>query len=138
MFNFRSSERHSTAAVATLVLLSSAGLAAMAREPGINRPLVILGSVRMPELCLIHRATGRRCPGCGMSRAFVLLWRGQIREAVKLNPASPFVFATFIWLALGPVVSLARRLPGRAVGYGHSSSDVPSPARSSLPTKPRR
>lgn len=132
-FNFRSSERRSAAAAATVVLLSSAGLAAAAKGPGVDKPLTVLGSVRIPELCLFHRATGRRCPGCGMSRAFVLLWRGRAREAVESNPASPFMFAALVWLSLRPIVHVVCR----EVGYGRPISGVASPLESSLITKPR-
>lgn len=38
-----------------------------------------------------------------MGRAFVLLWRGRLRQAVRSNPASPFVFAALVWLAVGPM-----------------------------------
>lgn len=132
-FNFRSSERRNAAAAATVVLLSSAGLAAAASSPGVDRPLVVLGSVRIPELCLFHRATGRRCPGCGMSRAFVLLWRGRVREAIKSNPASPLMFAALAWLAWRPMVHMGRR----AVGYGRPTPGAASPTEPSLTTKPR-
>lgn len=57
----------------------------------------------VPDLCPIHRATGHSCPGCGMTRAFVLLWRGRLRQAVISNPASPFFFATLVWLAIEPI-----------------------------------
>lgn len=132
-FNFRSSERRSAAAAATVVLLSSAGLAAAANSPGVDQPLIVLGSRRIPELCLFHRATGRRCPGCGMSRAFVLLWRGRVREAIKSNPVSPLMFAALAWLALRPMVHVGCR----AVGYGRSAQGVASPNNPSLTTKPR-
>jgi len=136
-FNFRSSERRNAAVAATVVLVSSAGLAAAARGPRVDRPLIVFDSVRVPELCLFHRATGRHCPGCGMSRAFVLLWHGQLREAVRSNPASPFVFATLVWLALRPMAHMFRGFPGRAVGYGRPTPDVAVPAESSVPTKTR-
>lgn len=101
-YSGRGSERRSS--VAAGILLASAGLSAVSSEPGADRPLVVVGR-RLPDLCLIHRATGHRCPGCGMSRAFVLLWRRRVREAVKSNPISPFVFAMLAWLALEPVAS---------------------------------
>lgn len=131
-FSCRSSERRNAAAAATVVLLSSAGLAAAANSPGVDQPLIVLDSVRVPELCLFHRASGRRCPGCGMSRAFVLLWRGRVREAVESNPVSPIIFAALAWLALRPMVHV-----GRAVGYGRPKLGVASPTESSLTTKPR-
>lgn len=63
----------------------------------------------VPDLCPIHRVTGHRCPGCGMTRAFVLLWRGRFRQALLSNPASPFLFATLVWLALEPLRPPQRR-----------------------------
>lgn len=63
----------------------------------------------LPDLCPIHRTTGRNCPGCGMGRAFVLLWRGRLRQAVRSNSASPFVFAALVWLAVEPMRPAERR-----------------------------
>jgi len=78
------------------------------RDPAAGKPLRVLGRP-VPDLCPIHRATGHNCPGCGMTRAFVLLWRGRLRQAVRSNPASPFVFATLVWLAIEPIRQRARR-----------------------------
>lgn len=102
----RNSARPSTAAAGTL--LASAVLSATAREPAVGRPLVVMGRP-LPDLCPIHRATGHNCPGCGMARAFVFLWRGQVGRAIRSNPASPFVFAALIWLALEPMRPPERR-----------------------------
>ena len=35
--------------------------------------------------CLFHRLTGRLCPGCGISRMFLALWRGDIVSAARYN-----------------------------------------------------
>ncbi len=78
------------------------------REPVVGKPLVVLRRP-LPDLCPIHRATGHNCPGCGMTRAFVFLWRGRLRQATKSNPASPFVFAALVCLALGPMRPPKRR-----------------------------
>ena len=40
---------------------------------------------RMPDLCLIHRTTGRRCPGCGMTHALHAGLRGDWRAALRHN-----------------------------------------------------
>ena len=42
--------------------------------------------------CLITLVTGHHCPGCGLTRALTLLWLGDWRSAVALNPISPIVF----------------------------------------------
>jgi len=98
MSSGRSSARSSSAAKG--VLLASAALSAATKEPTAGEPLAVLGRP-LPDLCPIHRGTGRNCPGCGMTRAFVLLWRGQVREAIRSNPVSPFLFIAFICLAIG-------------------------------------
>lgn len=92
----------SPSAAAAGVLLASAVLAAATPEPAVGRPLFVLGRP-LPDLCPIHRATGHNCPGCGMGRAFVLLWRGRPRQAIRQNPASPLLFAALAWLALEPL-----------------------------------
>ena len=38
-----------------------------------------------PSLCLIRRATGRPCSGCGMTRALWLLVHGEVGPAMRLN-----------------------------------------------------
>lgn len=98
MSSGRSSARSSAAAGG--VLLASALLSAVTQEPAAGEPLTVFRRP-LPSLCPIHRTTGHNCPGCGMTRAFVLLWRGQLREAIRSNPLSPIVFIAFICLALG-------------------------------------
>ncbi|MBF0313384.1 MAG: DUF2752 domain-containing protein [Oligoflexia bacterium] len=41
---------------------------------------------RLPDLCLFHRITGLRCPGCGMTHALVSLSRGDFQSAFYFNP----------------------------------------------------
>jgi hypothetical protein len=40
-----------------------------------------------------------------MSRALALLWRGRPRQAIRSNPASPFVFAALLYLAFAPYLN---------------------------------
>ena len=98
-------------------MLASAALSAATQDPAANQPLTVLRRP-LPDLCPIHRATGHNCPGCGMGRAFVLLWRGRFREAVRSNPMSPVAFIAFIYLSTGRSVR-----PNK-----DSSFQCPSPA----------
>jgi len=41
--------------------------------------------------CLFRRATGVACPGCGLTRAFFALGRGEWSEAIRLHPLAPFL-----------------------------------------------
>lgn len=38
------------------------------------------------DTCGFHAATGLPCPGCGLTRAFIALAHGQLREAWRLHP----------------------------------------------------
>lgn len=39
----------------------------------------------LPELCVSRTWFGIECPGCGLTRSFVALSRGQLRQAWQLN-----------------------------------------------------
>jgi hypothetical protein len=44
-------------------------------------------------LCVFRNLTGIPCPGCGMTRAILRLGQLRFRDAVALNPFSPFLLA---------------------------------------------
>ena len=46
----------------------------------------------MPEMCSSRRLMGIDCPGCGMTRAFISISRGDFARAWQLNRASFFVY----------------------------------------------
>lgn len=78
-----------------MILLGS-GLAALLSAPtGKDEPAIVAGR-RIPDLCLIHRITGRRCPGCGMTRSFLCIWRGRLKDAHALNPMALPLFITLV------------------------------------------
>ena len=52
--------------------------------PLLNRPL--------PELCFLRRYTGLACPGCGLTRSFISLARGELAHAWAFNPAGVLWF----------------------------------------------
>ena len=47
---------------------------------------------QLPDLCIFKRLTGFKCPGCGMTHAFVCLGRFQFGEALSYNIFSVFLF----------------------------------------------
>ena len=57
-----------------------------------------------PGLCLFHRVTGLDCPGCGMTRAFHAISRGQFAQALDLNILSLAVYALFLLVLLNDIV----------------------------------
>jgi hypothetical protein len=55
-------------------------------------------------LCPFHTLTGKPCPGCGMSRAFLLLGQLKIMEALKMNLFSvPLLVFMIIYCVLGRI-----------------------------------
>ena len=68
--------------------------------------------IAVGSLCPIRAVTGRRCPGCGMTRACLLLSHGHAVRATKIHPA--------VWLWVALLVRETRRrcvawaLPGGA------------------------
>lgn len=48
---------------------------------------------RLPTLCPFRRLTGKRCPLCGLTRATHALSRGDVGEALALNPLAPLLWA---------------------------------------------
>jgi len=44
---------------------------------------------RMPMLCAFRRATGLPCPGCGLSRSWMLTAHGDLGGAIARHPFGP-------------------------------------------------
>jgi Protein of unknown function (DUF2752) len=64
-----------------------------------------LGGQHEIVLCLFRRITGLACPGCGLTRAFVALSRGDFTAAIAFHPLAPVlaVEAAIAWLLWGAI-----------------------------------
>ena len=60
-------------------------------EPSEGR--IVVAGWTLPVLCPVRRLTGHRCPGCGMTRAVLLVLRGHIGEGARLHPLAPPLLA---------------------------------------------
>lgn len=58
----------------------------------------------LPPLCLFRTLTGWRCPGCGLTRAFVFMGHAQPLDALRMN-----LFGPVLWLFV------AAQVPYRAL-----------------------
>ena len=67
---------------------------------------VALAGHSLPPLCAFRLVTGRRCPGCGMTRGFLYMFRGDILNALRANHLTPVAFV----LAAREVARAASRL----------------------------
>ena len=54
---------------------------------------LIAHSTRWGAPCLFNWATGLPCASCGMTRGFVALGHGHLQEALRMNLASPAIYA---------------------------------------------
>lgn len=46
----------------------------------------------LPDTCLSRTVFGISCPGCGLTRSFAAMARGDIASALQLNPCGPLLF----------------------------------------------
>ncbi|MFC1849273.1 DUF2752 domain-containing protein [candidate division CSSED10-310 bacterium] len=49
-------------------------------------------SIKLPHLCLNQLLFHRKCPGCGLTRSFVLLSQGQLQKAFQYHCIGPFLY----------------------------------------------
>lgn len=81
----------------------------------INAKWVILGLtvyylityLLFQESCTTRILTGFPCPGCGMTRAMILLLTGHLAESMQMHPMAP------LWLLLGIIFFIRRYVLGR-------------------------
>jgi hypothetical protein len=62
-----------------------------------------LGGQHEIVLCLFRRITGLACPGCGLTRAFVALARGDLAAAIAFHPLAPVlaIEVAIVWIVWG-------------------------------------
>ena len=72
---------------------------------------VTLFSKDLPSFCLTHSLFGVQCPGCGLTRSFVLLTHGRLREALGFHRVGPILYLYFLYQVFYRIYAL-RRLPG--------------------------
>ncbi len=86
------------------VLIALAAAAALHFAAGVDA----LALARLGPPCLVRAVTGVPCPGCGMTRALLLLAELRVGESLAAHPAAPLLLAAMVTVAVrGPV-----RLPG--------------------------
>lgn len=59
-------------------------------------------------LCAVNAITGLDCPGCGMTRAFLLIGHGRVGEATKAHPLAVPAFLIVAGLAVAGAVRAVR------------------------------
>lgn len=65
-------------------------------------------NVTLPGTCTFRESTGMPCPGCGLTRAFISVAHGEIRDAWRYNPAGFLFFAIVVFQIPYRVYQIAR------------------------------
>ena len=84
-------------------LSGAALLAALALARGLasaSPTAVSVGGRELPVLCPSRLLFGVNCPGCGMTRSALLTLGGDLRGALSVNPAGPFLVVALILIAV--------------------------------------
>jgi len=84
-------------------------LAPLLRERLVGVLILALGAVQVVLTglgagfwrCPFYMATGRPCPGCGLSRAMGSLLAGDLVGALRFHPFAPFFAGAILLLAVG-------------------------------------
>jgi len=61
-----------------------------------------------PVLCPFRLMTGRPCPACGLTRSWIALMHGNLRESIAFHPLGPLTVMAAILVVLG----VHQRFPG--------------------------
>jgi hypothetical protein len=78
-----------------------------------QRGIYIPGTaIIMPPTCTSRALYGVECPGCGMTRAFVAISRGQFNRAWELNRASFVVYVFVLAQIPWQTIQIYRRSKG--------------------------
>ena len=84
---------HRLVLMASIVVL----MLALALEVNDGSDVVIPGlNVALPQTCMMRRLSGVNCPGCGLTRSFISIGRGDIAGAWHYNAAGWLIFAVVL------------------------------------------
>jgi len=85
------------------MLLIVVVLLRVARVPGENPDVVMLGKYTVPSMCVVSRIIGRPCPECGVTRSLVFLFNGHLDKARAMHPCG-------IWIGAWIILQVGLRL----------------------------
>ena len=73
-----------------ILICAGAIFAAFWLTPGAER--VAIYGVEIPEICGVKNLTGWSCPGCGLTRSWTYLVRGDLWTSLQMNWLGPIFF----------------------------------------------
>jgi Protein of unknown function (DUF2752) len=82
---------------------------------GLYVPIPMSGTrFLLPDTCWSHAVFGIQCPGCGLTRSFTAMARGEVRAAFALNPCGPLLF-----------ILCCVQIPYRILAYMKAGQSIP-------------
>ena len=74
----------------------------------------------IPFRCLFRSLTNHECPSCGLTRSFVAVAHGRLKDAVVFHPGGPVLFALFALLSLALLLEILHlKTPLQRFGKDH-------------------
>lgn len=83
-------------------------LAVLVALPALVWTLATYDLLPRVSLCMFQIITHRPCPGCGMTRAMLLLSRGDVPGSFRMHPLGIALAALYLGTVWGTVVAIAR------------------------------
>lgn len=83
------------------------GPAFAAFKPETSNRVSVL-SISLPPTCMTQLVFGVECPGCGLTRAFVLITHGRFADSLRYHRLGIALYAFFLYLAATHVRLLVR------------------------------
>jgi hypothetical protein len=74
----------------SLAVVVASSLLNVNSTDAVTLPLI---SIQLPSLCQFRNMTSLDCPGCGLTRAFILIAHGDLAGAWRYNAAGILMFA---------------------------------------------
>lgn len=91
------------------------------------QPVPRFCGIRLPGRCLSHDVFGVDCPGCGMTRSFILVAHGRFRESLQYHRLGILLYVTFAFLAAYHAVALMRGPRGAPRAMRFVARVLPAP-----------
>ena len=93
------SEKRANAGAVCLLLLGVFAASVLLPLPAASTGQI----AHLPSVCLFYTLTGLPCPGCGLTRSFVCISHGHLRDSLHWHPLGLVVYGVFLllWLRCG-------------------------------------
>ena len=100
------------------------GLLALGSYVWIGYHLLHTESQEASTLCLFKNVTGISCPSCGVTRSVLLLMRGEVAQAILINPLGVIAMALLLIIPVWIVFDLMQKRTTMLTVYSRSEEII--------------